>query len=159
MNPAKGAESSPLEEVEDWQVMRSDGRIGGCVSHNGTVSESSEDRQTTYAQNALARGKTRRYFSIAYATAFLARYRGTIILAGELDDRWPGTRKRDGREESPDTTLREQRRAMRLVTPGDATGDGCVMESATETIPPAIRNPVIAWRKTFRTSSNGSQCW
>jgi len=30
-------------------------------------------------------------------------------VAGGLDDRWPGTRKRTGREESPDTTLREQR--------------------------------------------------
>ena len=35
--------------------------------------------------------------------------RGIIGTAGELDDRWPGTRKRTGREESPDTTLREQR--------------------------------------------------
>jgi hypothetical protein len=35
--------------------------------------------------------------------------RGIIGMAGELDDRWPGTRKRTGREESPDTTLREQR--------------------------------------------------
>ena len=35
--------------------------------------------------------------------------RGIIGMAGGLDDRWPGTRKRTGREESPDTTLREQR--------------------------------------------------
>ena len=34
---------------------------------------------------------------------------GIIVPAGELDDRWPGTRKRTGREESPDTILREQR--------------------------------------------------
>jgi hypothetical protein len=33
--------------------------------------------------------------------------RGTIKVAGELDDRWPGSRKRAGREESPDTTSRE----------------------------------------------------
>jgi hypothetical protein len=48
-----------------------------------------------------------------------ARVRDIMGVAGELDDRWPGTRKRTGREESPDTTLREQRRAMRLVTPGE----------------------------------------
>jgi hypothetical protein len=63
---------------------------------------------------------------------------------------------------------------MRLVTPGgrprrlcrkaefraSACGAGfnparcgCVTESATETIPPAARNPVIARRKTFGTSS------
>jgi hypothetical protein len=47
-----------------------------------------------------------------------AHVRDIMEVAGELDDRWPGTRKRTGREESPDTTLREQRRAMRLVTPG-----------------------------------------
>jgi hypothetical protein len=35
--------------------------------------------------------------------------RDIMGVAGELDDRWPGTRKRTGREESPDTTLREQR--------------------------------------------------
>jgi hypothetical protein len=32
---------------------------------------------------------------------------GIIELADELDDRWPGSRKRAGREESPDTTSRE----------------------------------------------------
>jgi len=32
---------------------------------------------------------------------------GIMNLAGELDDRWPGSRKRAGREESPDTTSRE----------------------------------------------------
>jgi hypothetical protein len=42
-------------------------------------------------------------------------------LAGELDDRWPGTRKREGREESPDTTLREQRMGN---APGNARGRG-----------------------------------
>ena len=83
--------------------------------------------------------------------------RDIMELAGELDGRWPGTRKREGREESPDTTLREQSRAMRLVTPGGVAGNGCVTESATETIPPAMRNPVIARRKTFGTSSNGSR--
>jgi hypothetical protein len=34
--------------------------------------------------------------------------RGIIQVAGELDDRWSGLRKRAGREESPDTTLRKQ---------------------------------------------------
>ena len=41
-----------------------------------------------------------------------ARVRDIMGVAGELDDRWPGTRKRTGREESPDTTLREQRKPL-----------------------------------------------
>ena len=41
-----------------------------------------------------------------------ARVRDIMGAAGELDDRWPGTRKRTGREESPDTTLREQRKPL-----------------------------------------------
>jgi len=61
------------------------------------------------------------------------------------------------REESPDTTLREQSRVARLVTPGDAARTGYFTESATENIPPAERIPVIARRKTFGTSSNGTQ--
>ena len=48
------------------------------------------------------------------------------------------------REESPDTTLRGQSRATRLVTPGDAARNDRVTESATENIPPAERIPVIA---------------
>ena len=90
-------------------------------------------------------------------------------LAGELDDRWLALSLRTGgstlrtcgpqgkREESPDTVW-----ATRLVTPGD-TRRGCVKlslqsvtESATEKIPPAKRNPVIARRKTFGMS-NGSR--
>ena len=44
---------------------------------------------------------------------------GIIKMAGELDDRWSALRKQVGREESPDTTLRKQSRATRLVTPGE----------------------------------------
>ena len=42
-----------------------------------------------------------------------------IQLAGELDDRWPGSRKRVGREESPDTETAQAVWATRLVTPGE----------------------------------------
>jgi len=42
-----------------------------------------------------------------------------IQLAGELDDRWPGSRKRTGREESPDTETAQVVWATRLVTPGE----------------------------------------
>jgi hypothetical protein len=40
-------------------------------------------------------------------------------LAGELDDRWFGSRKRTGREESPDTESAQAEWASRLVTPGE----------------------------------------
>lgn len=84
-----------------------------------------------------------------------------IRMAGELDDRWlaltPPRGERRAREESPDTTLREQSRVACLVTPGEAARNGCFTESATENIPPAERIPVIARRKTFGTSSNGTQ--
>ena len=82
-------------------------------------------------------------------------------VADELDDRWLGLNSPEGeggwREESPDTTLREQSRVARLVTPGDAARNDRFTESATENIPPAERIPVIARRKTFGTSSNGTQ--
>jgi len=83
-----------------------------------------------------------------------------LQLAGELDDRWPGSRKRAGREESPDTETAQAVWATRLVTPGDEVAEGgvkppydSVTDSATENIPPAVRHPVIARRKTFGMSS------
>jgi hypothetical protein len=42
-----------------------------------------------------------------------------LMMAGELDDRWPGSRKRAGREESPDTETAQAVWATRLVTPGE----------------------------------------
>jgi hypothetical protein len=49
---------------------------------------------------------------------------GIMKLAGELDDRWPGSRKRTGREESPDTETAQAVWATRLVTPGDEVAEG-----------------------------------
>src|SRR5579863_712981 len=54
--------------------------------------------------------------------------RGTMELAGELDDRWPGSRKRPGREESPDTetaqavSLRSSGFRAKGNAPGNARG-------------------------------------
>jgi len=87
------------------------------------------------------------------------------MIAGLL---WIRCKARIGRrEESPDTTLRQQSvpfsckasryRATRLVTPGDAVRKSRVTDSATEKIPPVKRIPVIARRKTFGTSSNGTR--
>jgi hypothetical protein len=82
-----------------------------------------------------------------------------------------------GREESPDTESAQAEWATRLVTPGgwpcrfrrkakfhaSACGAGfhpvqcgSATDSATENIPPATCNPVIARRKTFGTSSHGA---
>jgi hypothetical protein len=51
-----------------------------------------------------------------------------LMMAGELDDRWPGSRKRAGREESPDTetaqavSLRPSGLRVKGNAPGNARG-------------------------------------
>jgi hypothetical protein len=63
-------------------------------------------------------------------------------VAGELDDRWPGSRKWAGREESPDTETAKAVWATRLVTPGEllqrlfASADG--RRDGSRTVPQRI---------------------
>ena len=100
----------------------------------------------------------------------LHSFRVELELAGRPGDRWALLRKKDGREESPDTVVQTQQVetqvsacgargqwATRLVTPGDrffapfaqAGGEAPATDSATENRPPAIRASVAGWRQTF----------
>jgi len=64
-----------------------------------------------HRRNDTPEARASEFFALMGAGMKLARYKlnwhGIMELAGELDDRWPGSRKRAGREESPDTTSRE----------------------------------------------------